>query len=81
MHNDNHCFYVHQVKLRRKYVVSISSSDVFLLKKGLSHSKGRKELKVLNYDFNSHALSLQKRQMQCMLMLRKKLTAFNIKLC
>jgi hypothetical protein len=51
---------------------------MFLLKKELSQSKGRKALLILNYRCNSHALSLQKRQMQGMLILRKKLAVFNI---
>jgi len=67
---------VHQVKLRKQHVVSVSSSDMFLLKKEFSQSKGRKALQILNYPCNSHAISLHKRQMQCMLMLRKKLTVF-----
>jgi len=51
---------------------------MFLLKKEFSQSKGRKALQILNYHCNSHAFSLHKREMQCMLMLRKKLTVFNI---
>ena len=78
MHNDNHWFYVHQVKVRKQYILSVSSSDKFLLKKELPQSKGRKALRILNYRCNSQALSLQKRQMQFMLILRKKPTVFNI---
>jgi len=77
MHNDSLCFYVHQVKLRKQHVVSVSSSDMFLLKNEFSQSKGRKALKILNYHCNSHPFSLHKRQMQCMLMLRKKFTVFS----